>query len=63
MPLPAGPGRLGILYSDDDLGYVLNALDLPRAGCVWEGQVLGVSRWLLVQIHGNVKAKLMVLGT
>lgn len=41
---------------------MLNALDLSRADCVWEGPVLeGAGRGLLVQILGNVKAKLPFL--
>ena len=33
-------GRPGILQSDSYLGCVLYALDLSRAGCVWEGEIL-----------------------
>lgn len=41
---------------------MLNASDLSRAGCAWEGQVLGGrQRGLPAQVQGKVKAKLPFL--
>lgn len=56
----AGPGQARRLRGGGDLGCVLSALDLSRAGCVWEGGVLE-AEGLPVQKHCDVEAKLWFL--